>query len=246
MFNIRNRFRSESKLEKVHGLLYIVLLLSIPVGIYLSVINYKYLTTSCFIGLGLYSFFLYTTLFGFIDYGDLKNSHNDSFEKYKAMINPSKGSWLYSWVKSDSEQREKHKRNDDIGATGGVFLVSILITLVTGGIWLFGDNYIPFSLATFNLFLVLVSVEFGGSIINNIEVDAKQIEEINNVIDLSKKEKDHFKSYLKTKVDKNKKITRGDMETIFKELDVMKKERELNDALKTESQIDLRKKGDTV
>lgn len=248
MFNIRNRFRSESKLEKLHGVLYIVLLLSIPVGIYLSVINYDNLNVNCFIGLGLYSWFLYTTLSGFLDYGDFKNSHNDSFEKYKAMINPSKGSWLYSWGKLETEQREKNKRNDEMGVTAGIFVLSVVATIVAVGFWIFGDNYIPFSLAGFNLFLVVMSLTFGGELINNLEVEAKQIEEINNVIDLSKKEKDHFKSYLKTKVDKNKKITRGDMDTVFKEIDILKKERELNEALKTESQADFRfaKKGEAV
>jgi hypothetical protein len=246
MFNIKNRFCSDSKTEKAHGVIYILLLLSIPIVAYLAFTNYVHLNIYCFIGLGLYSLFLYTTLSGFLDYGDLKNSHNDSFEKYKAMINPSKGSLLFKWLKADIEKKENYGKNDELGESGSVIMLSLLVCVITGGVWLFNDSPYPFALAALNMFFVLFSLYFGGCTINDIEIDPKQIEQINNISDLSLQEKNKFKSYLKTKVDKNKKITKGDMDTVFKKIDAMKKERELNEALETHSQIDLRKKGDTL
>lgn len=249
MLKVKNRFKTESGVEKLHGMFYILIWISMPVIAYFSFLHFQEMNKYCFIGLGLYALFILTTLSGLVDYKNVKDAHSNTYEKYKASINPSRGSFLYRDAKDAHDERVKaNKSTEDMTLCAFILTIAVISAIIALIYGFCTDNYYPFALTSFNLFLVLFSFFFAGEVINDIEVNHLQLEEINDVTDLSTIEKNTFKHFLKNKLDKDKKITRGHMYTIFKELDAMKKEREISEALKSvlEKENDDKKRSRTV
>lgn len=214
MISVKQRLISGRLNDVIHGIFFILMFFSIPALLYYEYIIYQqgFPNKIIFAAVSLTLLFSLTTFYGLADYGSQKKTHKGTFERFVIDINPARESMLGRLAIDYNMYLRKDTNSIITGIFCWVCLVPCIVFTIYGFVkW----DFWPLLLVIYNIFLLFVTLEFGGSLLNEKEVTPEELKEFDKVEDLSGSEKTEFKNQIS-------KIVNDEKEGIVKRVHILK------------------------
>jgi len=233
MFSLKGRLKSPHWFEKLNALFYLMHIALIGYITYFLTFN-AYLnhnkdtvhaiSGTMFMVLILTLIFSLTTLKSHSDYSKKDKFHKNTLDYYLADLNPSKGSFVYNIVSARTPFHGK--------CLHPILLSVLFISLIVGLMGIFSKSEGSFIIPFYNIFLVLISIFFGGAIINFCAVSSEKLNEFYELEDITLEDKKEFRKEILAVLEKEKRV---DRETVLKVcLKIKKENRKIKEDLESE------------